>query len=59
MNIPFNKLPLTGKEEKYILESLQSSKISGDGSFSQKCHQWFEENLPAKKVLLTPSCTAA
>lgn len=33
--------------------------MSGDGPFGHRCQVWFEENLPAKKVLLTPSCTAA
>lgn len=57
--IPFNKPPLTGNEEKYVLESMHSPKISGDGVFSKKCHKWFEENLPCKKALLTTSCTHA
>ena len=57
--IPFNKPPLAGNEKKYILESIQSSKISGDGLFTKKCHQWFEDKLKCKKVLLTTSCTHA
>jgi len=57
--IVFNKPSLTGNEEKYILQSLSSSKISGDGQFTKKCHQWFEEKLPCKKALLTTSCTHA
>lgn len=57
--IPFNRPPVTGNEEKYILEALRSSKISGDGFFGKKCQQWFENNLPCKKALITPSCTAA
>ncbi len=57
--LPFNKPPYTGNEEKYILESMKSSKISGDGEFTKKCHEWFEKRLNCKKVLLTPSCTAA
>jgi len=57
--IPFNKPCLTGNEEQYVLESLNSSKISGDGNFTKKCHQWFEETLPCKKALLTTSCTHA
>ena len=59
MLISFNKPPYTGNEEKYILESIKSSKISGDGVFTQKCTQWFEEKLQCKKVLLTTSCTHA
>ena len=57
--IVFNKPPLTGNEEKYVLDSLHSSKISGDGQFTQLCHTWFEDNLKCKKALLTPSCTHA
>ncbi|MDY0121164.1 MAG: dTDP-4-amino-4,6-dideoxygalactose transaminase [Sulfurimonas sp.] len=57
--IPFNKPPLTGNEEQYVLESMKSSKISGDGEFTKRCHQWFEEKLKCKKALLTTSCTHA
>lgn len=57
--IPFNKPPYTGNEEKYVLESIKSSKISGDGEFTKKCHKWFEKKLQCKKVLLTTSCTHA
>jgi dTDP-4-amino-4,6-dideoxygalactose transaminase len=57
--IPFNKPPITGAEEKYIKQALESNKLSGDGPFGKKCQNWFEANLPARKTLLTPSCTAA
>ncbi len=57
--IPFNKPPYTGNEEKYVLESMHSNKISGDGDFTKKCTQWFEKKLDCKKVLLTTSCTHA
>lgn len=57
--IPFNKPPLTGNEEKYVIESMKSNKISGDGEFTKRCHKWFEEKLNCKKVLLTTSCTHA
>ncbi|MDY0121329.1 MAG: dTDP-4-amino-4,6-dideoxygalactose transaminase [Sulfurimonas sp.] len=57
--IPFNKPPFTDNEEKYILKSLRSSQISGNGFFTQKCEDWFREKLGCKKALLTPSCTHA
>ena len=57
--IPFNKPPFTGNEEKYVIESMKSSKISGDGEYTKKCHKWFEEKLECKKALLTTSCTHA
>ncbi|MBK8453866.1 MAG: dTDP-4-amino-4,6-dideoxygalactose transaminase [Thiofilum sp.] len=57
--IPFNKPPLTGNEEQYVLEAMKSSKISGDGEFTKRCHRWFEETTGCKKALLTTSCTHA
>jgi len=59
MKILFNLPPRTGREEKYIAEAISRNKLSGDGPFGKKCQNWFEGNLPAKKTLLTPSCTAA
>jgi dTDP-4-amino-4,6-dideoxygalactose transaminase len=59
MLIHFNRPPATGNEIKYIQESLNSNKISGDGPFTKKCHQWFKNNLLCSKVLLTTSCTHA
>ncbi|WP_392386217.1 dTDP-4-amino-4,6-dideoxygalactose transaminase [Marinomonas primoryensis] len=59
MHIGFNKPPLTGNEQQYVLQAMQSDKISGDAYFGKKCQKWFESNLGCKKTLLTPSCTAA
>src|SRR5690606_11754657 len=57
--IPFNKPPYTGHEDQFVLTAMRSHKISGDGPFTELCHDWFKQNLPCKKALLTPSCTAA
>ena len=57
--IPFNKPFLTGKETHYIYEAVNSGKISGNGIFTKKCQQWFEEQYGFKEVLLTTSCTDA
>ena len=57
--IHFNKPPLSGHEEKYVLEAMKSLKISGDGPFGKRSQTWFEERLPCLKTLLTPSCTHA
>ena len=59
MNIPFNKPYLSGKEIDYMSESIQKGKISGDGFFTNKCHDFFEKNFGFKKVFLTTSCTDA
>ena len=34
-------------------------KISGDGEFTHRCHDFFTEKFGFKKVLLTTSCTDA
>jgi dTDP-4-amino-4,6-dideoxygalactose transaminase len=57
--IPFNKPYITGKETEYILEAVQSGKISGDGMFTKKCHIFFEQRYGFRKCLLTTSCTDA
>ena len=57
--IPFNKPYLTGKETNYIEEAVASGKISGNGIFTQKCQEFFEETYGIKKALLTTSCTDA
>jgi dTDP-4-amino-4,6-dideoxygalactose transaminase len=57
--IPFNKPYLTGKETQYIEQAVRSGKISGNGQFTQKCQQFFEEKYSFKKCLLTTSCTDA
>jgi len=59
MIIPFNKPFLTGNETQYIEQAVRSGKISGDGIFTKKCHQFFESKYGFKKVLLTTSCTDA
>ena len=57
--IGFNKPYFTGKETEYIRQAVLSGKISGDGRFTEKCHEFFESKYDFKKVLLTHSCTAA
>jgi dTDP-4-amino-4,6-dideoxygalactose transaminase len=57
--IPFNKPYLTGQETNYIVEAVQSGKISGNGLFTQKCQRFFEQKYSFRKVLLTTSCTDA
>lgn len=57
--IPFNKPFIVGNELKFIEEAVKNGKISGDGIFTKKCHQFFEEKYGFQKVLLTTSCTDA
>ena len=57
--IPFGKPFIAGKELYYIAQAVLNLHLSGDGEFTQKCHEWFIENLNCKSALLTHSCTAA
>src|SRR5664280_1420296 len=59
MNIPFNKPFLTGREFEYINDAVSRGKISGNGYYTQKCHEFFQERYGFKKCLLTTSCTDA
>lgn len=59
MYVPFNRPYLSGKELEYIQDSVASLKISGDGRYTQKCHQWLEARYGFGKALLTTSCTDA
>jgi len=59
LHIPFNRPFLTGREFEYIHQALAGGKISGDGTFTQKCHARLESELGIHKALLTTSCTHA
>lgn len=58
-SIPFNVPFATGREIEYITEAIQNHHLSGDGSFTKKCHAWLEQNTGSQRALLTHSCTAA
>lgn len=57
--IPFNKPYLTGKEAHYMYQAVYSGKLSGNGIFTKKCQEYFENQYGFKKSLLTTSCTDA
>jgi dTDP-4-amino-4,6-dideoxygalactose transaminase len=58
-HIAFNKPYLTGREMEYIVDTVRSGKISGDGKYTRLCHQYFESRYQFHKCLLTTSCTDA
>jgi len=57
--IPLNKPFLSGKEIAYLTELVSGGDLSSDGRFSAACSRVLEELYSIKRVLLTPSCTAA
>jgi dTDP-4-amino-4,6-dideoxygalactose transaminase len=59
MAIPFNRPYLVGRELDYIAQAHANGQLSGDGTFTQRCHAWLEQRIGTPKALLTHSCTAA
>lgn len=57
--INFNVPPYVGKEIDYIKQAMNNQKLCGDGPFTKKCNEWFENNTNTNKALLTTSCTHA
>jgi dTDP-4-amino-4,6-dideoxygalactose transaminase len=57
--VDFNKPCVVGKEMDYMADAIRLSHISGDGAYSKKCHQFFENQLGVAKALVTPSCSHA
>ena len=59
MSTPFNKPFIIGPELEYIADAVARGHLSGDGHYTKLCHRWLEEQLGARRALLTHSCTAA
>jgi len=57
--IPFVKSYLTGLEIKYVTAAIKGGKIAGNGSYTHLCEALIEKKTQSKKILLSPSCTAA
>src|SRR5690606_5990269 len=57
--IPLHQPFISGNEIKYIEEVIQSGKLSGNGKFTELCHQFFESEFGFTHSKLTDSCTAA
>jgi dTDP-4-amino-4,6-dideoxygalactose transaminase len=57
--IPFNKPGLVGSELEYMVQAIQQEHISGDGTFTYRCHDLLQRTLGVRKTLLTTSCTHA
>ena len=59
MKIPFNRPSAVGAELANIADALARGHLSGDGYYTQRCHQWLEQQLGCQRALLTHSCTGA
>ena len=58
-HIAFNEPNISGQEGYHLAAAIQSRKLSGDGPFTKRCQQFFEQCYGFPKVLLTTSCTDA
>lgn len=59
MYIPFSRPTIIGTEQEYILQAMDSAKLSGDGEWTNRTSQTLNRITGAKKSLLTPSGTHA
>ena len=59
LKVDFNRPVIVGKEFEYMKQAIENGHISGDGSFTKKCHAFLEKELGVQKALLTTSCTHA
>jgi len=59
LKIPFNQPYTTGKELEYIQDAIKRGHISGNGYYTKRCHEFFQERYGFRKCLLTTSCTDA
>ena len=57
--ISFNVPSELGRELEYIKDAIGLRKISGNGKYTQLCHQLLREQTGSGTPLLTTSCTSA
>lgn len=59
MQINFNKPYIAKNQFDYMQDAVQSRHVSGDGTYTKKCHAFLEKELGTPKCLLTTNCTHA
>lgn len=57
--IPFNIPYLTGKEEEYMREALETRAYCGNNAFSKRCIKLMKEKYGFGEVFLNTSCSSA
>ena len=57
--LPFNRPFSLGSEFEYITHAIQAMHLSGNGTFTRRCHDWLGEQTSARRALLRHSCPAA
>lgn len=57
--VPLNRPTVAQRQAEYVIESMGSSHLAGDGPYTRRVAGILEELHGGAPVLLTPSCTAA
>lgn len=57
--IKFTQATITEIEDKYVLDALHNSKLSGDGKYTDLVYKEFKERFGIENMLLTTSGTTA
>lgn len=57
--VPFNRPFIIGKELFYIAQSVTNGNVAADGPFTRDCERFLSSRFGIRRVLTTPSCTAA
>jgi len=57
--VPFNRATVAPRQLEYVGESFASSKLAGEGPFTERAREALAALLGTEQLLLTPSCTAA
>lgn len=57
--IPFNRATIAPRQLDYVRQAFEGFHVSGDGPFGRRAERLLAEEIGAKRVLLTTSCTHA
>ena len=59
MTIPFNIPPKFDESLACIEDDFRHGNLRGNAGYAAKCEEWMEQRMHARRVMLTPSCSAA
>jgi len=57
--VPFNRPGVVGKELDYVAEAVTTGRLAPDGMFTEKCANFLQSAYGIRRVMMTPSATAA
>jgi dTDP-4-amino-4,6-dideoxygalactose transaminase len=57
--IPFHRVKLFNEELNFVEDVLKSTNPKGNGVYTKKCHQFFQDKFGMKNAYLTTSCSTA